>query len=51
MTRQSIWITADQAADLLSVSTTTIYRMMQAAIAMGDQSGKIDGKPTKVRHP
>ena len=31
MTRQSIWITADQAAELLSVSKTTIYRMMQAA--------------------
>ena len=33
MTRQSIWITADQAADLLAVSKTTIYRMMQAAMA------------------
>ena len=31
MSRQSIWITADQAAELLSVSKTTIYRMMQAA--------------------
>ena len=31
MTRQSIWITADQAADLLAVSRTTIHRMMQAS--------------------
>ena len=31
MSRQSIWITADQAAELLSVSPATIYRMMQAA--------------------
>ena len=31
MTRQSIWITADQAAELLAVSRTTIHRMMQAS--------------------
>jgi excisionase family DNA binding protein len=31
MTRQPVWITADQAADLLSVSKATIYRMMQAS--------------------